>query len=165
MKMNKLFLYVALLSCASCQTVETEHYLIPLGFTGRVTIVFDQKNGSPVRYEGKARIYDIPESGVLVTRFHYEGGWINHHYYYVDNKNKRTEIAIFNFKNKKDGTMDYPLSNKDSVGIFCDGTTGQATKEGAQFEFFFVSTYNGFDTIESSDHYSKRVNRLTRLSL
>jgi hypothetical protein len=161
-----LSLLCLLLSFASCQTVETEHYLIPKGFTGRVEIIFDQKNGAAIKYEkGKARVYEIPKSGILLTQFHYEGGWINHHYYYIDNSGKRTEMAIFDFKNKKDGTMDYPLSNKDSIGIFSDGTTGQATKEGAQFEFFFVTSYRGFDTMETYDHFNKRVSELTGIPL
>jgi hypothetical protein len=165
MKMSVLSLFIALLGFASCQTVETEHYLIPQGFTGRVTIVFDQKNGVPTKYEGRTRIYEIPSSGILLTQFHYDGGWIDHHYFYVDNTGKRIGLSIFKYEYNKDGTTKYAVKDKNEIGIMSDGTTGQATNEGAQFQFFFVSSVNGLDTMESNDHYNKRVNKLTGLSL
>src|ERR1022692_1020863 len=95
MKLNPLCLCVILFSVASCQTTESEDYLIPNGFSGRVTIIFNQKDGIPVKYGGGKRIYEIPASGILLTEFNDEYGWVNRHYYYMDSTGKKTSLEIF----------------------------------------------------------------------
>ena len=55
----------------SCNEVgEQEIYLIPQGFQGAVFVIFNQKGGTPAKYDDHKRIYEVPDDGVLRTQFH-----------------------------------------------------------------------------------------------
>lgn len=85
-------------------------FLIPKGFTGQVTIYYDRPNGQEEEYEGEWRIYKIPQSGVLETKFRLKGNSINlsdSKYYYVDSNEKRIELKHY---------CNY-CENKDTVSI------------------------------------------------
>jgi|SRR5882672_8309693 len=47
---------------------ESEVHLIPAGYVGAVTIVFRALTGSPPVREGDARLYRIPQTGILLTQ-------------------------------------------------------------------------------------------------
>ncbi|HEX8529388.1 MAG TPA: hypothetical protein VF646_05175, partial [Cytophagales bacterium] len=53
---------------------EPETILVPKGYEGVVVVIFDQQEGAPAKYEGKDRVYEIPEDGVLLTRFAWDTG-------------------------------------------------------------------------------------------
>ena len=53
---------------------EAEVNLIPPNFRGVVYILFDQTQGNGKEYEGGKRIYRIPRSGVLKTKFSAQTG-------------------------------------------------------------------------------------------
>jgi len=44
-------------------------YLLPNAFEGNVVLVFDQPNGTPVEYLNGCRVYRIPSTGILKTKF------------------------------------------------------------------------------------------------
>jgi hypothetical protein len=46
---------------------EPEVHLLPAGYIGRVTIEHGRADGAPAEREGDARLYRIPEGGVLAT--------------------------------------------------------------------------------------------------
>jgi len=76
-------------------SASNDTFLIPKGFTGQVTIYYDRPNGQQEEYEGKWRIYRVPISGNLETKFKLKGHSINlssSHYYYVDSNSKRQEL-------------------------------------------------------------------------
>ena len=52
-------------------------FLIPKDFTGQVTIHYDRPNGQEEEFEGKWRVYKVPISGNLETRFKLKGHSIN----------------------------------------------------------------------------------------
>ncbi len=54
---------------------EPEILLLPLGFTGPVVIIHGDSAGAPVEYEEGARVYRIPDTGVLRTQFAANVGW------------------------------------------------------------------------------------------
>lgn len=87
-----LFLLLTIISCA--QKAEHTIRLIPEGYKGAVLIIFSQKNGEPKEYEGKKRVYRIPENGVLRTQFEPNYGVQNHQFFYVNSSNSRTEIPF-----------------------------------------------------------------------
>ena len=65
---SMLFLF-SLGACAeSQQEREPETYLLPKDYVGAFYIVFNVAEGEPVHRQAGARIYDIPESGVLLTQ-------------------------------------------------------------------------------------------------
>ena len=67
------------------QKSETSLFCVPNHFVGDVLIVFDQPAGAPVEYRGNARLYRIPATGVLRTRFKPDYGWHQpDQFYYVD---------------------------------------------------------------------------------
>src|SRR5687767_10881838 len=59
-----------LLFLSSCMNkAEPEIHLIPKGYKGPVIIIFEDKQGEPVKYEDGKRVYKIPLDGVLRTQF------------------------------------------------------------------------------------------------
>ena len=47
---------------------DPEIHVIPSGYVGEVTIVFRAAKGEPAAREGDARLYRIPENGILLTQ-------------------------------------------------------------------------------------------------
>src|ERR1700710_258694 len=95
-------LVVAMQLLISCRhDPEPEDYLIPENFTGRVTVIFNQKEGMPIKYENGRRVYEIPANGILLTQFKAEYGIINHHYFYFDSTGKKTGLPIYEYEYNK----------------------------------------------------------------
>jgi len=65
-----LILIIASIGVLSCnyESAEPEIHLIPEGYMGPVLIIFDDSNADFLPYEGDARVYKIPEDGVLRTK-------------------------------------------------------------------------------------------------
>lgn len=73
-------------------------FLIKKNFRGKVTVYYNQRNGQEEYYEGKWRVYDIPISGVLETKFKMKADKISYSsskYFFVDSLNNRTEIKQY----------------------------------------------------------------------
>jgi hypothetical protein len=80
-------------------------HVLPKGYTGQVTIIFDDKEGEEPTKANGMRVYKIPPSGTLKTQFHFESGYFPCtllHYYYVSG-NDTTSIE------------ELALTNKDSI--------------------------------------------------
>jgi hypothetical protein len=64
---------------SSCiQRADSERHIIPKGFAGLEIIIYDQKDGSPAKYNDGFRVYEIPENGILKTQFKHQSGYIAH---------------------------------------------------------------------------------------
>ena len=59
-------LAIASLQCS--RRADPEIHLIPLGYRGKVRILFRSRNGVPARVENGARVYAIPANGLLLTQ-------------------------------------------------------------------------------------------------
>jgi hypothetical protein len=73
-------------------------FLIPENYRGQVVIEYGVQDGTKEEYEGKWRVYRIPESGHLKTTFTIKGNSIRlsgSKYYYVDKKGNRKELKHF----------------------------------------------------------------------
>ena len=99
-----LFLFI------NCSKTENTLTLIPEGYTGTIRILFDQKDGNDKKYEGEKRVYEIPENGILKTKFSPQFGYHFPEYYYVSKDGKRTEIERISDLNKS--TLDSIDKNK-----------------------------------------------------
>lgn len=167
--MKKMLLPLFILticSSFSCGNPEPEDYLIPKGFIGRATVIFNQKQGDPPKYENGRRVYKIPPNGICLTQCTPEYGIINHRFFYIDSSGARTQLPIYDFDYNKDGTTRNIVQDKERVGIFNDGTVGQYDEDDkAPFQFFFVATEKGLDTIETFDHFHKRINKIIGTNL
>jgi hypothetical protein len=96
-----LGILLSLFFCISCSKTENTVTLIPDGYTGTIKIWFNQKNGIEKKYEGEKRLYEIPENGILKTKFSPQFGYHFSKYYYVSKSAKRTEIEPILDLNKK----------------------------------------------------------------
>lgn len=70
-------------------------FLIPKGYRGRIVIIHSCKNGADRDFEGMSRIYKIPQSGILKTKFSFAGNAfdsLHSKYYYIDSSGNREEI-------------------------------------------------------------------------
>ena len=124
------FLYIGKLA-------ESEKYLIPVGYTGRVFVFHSHNYGSETEYENDFRVYRITDEGVLKTKFSENKGMIpleNLQFYYIDTIGNRHSIP-FEF-----GTT----NDSDNVYVF-----------GRSFGEFGGITYQEFiiDTLLNAKYY------------
>ena len=95
--MKIVTLAVALVAgCVRLPRAEPEIHLIPQGYAGWVTIAFRGANGEVRAYEGDARMYRIPSSGILITQAEPNVGssppW---RFFFEDPEQTRTPIVHF----------------------------------------------------------------------
>ncbi|WP_405326098.1 DUF6843 domain-containing protein [Leeuwenhoekiella sp. LLG6367-2.1] len=95
-----LSILLSLVLFINCSKTKNTVTLIPEGYTGTIRILFDQKNGNDKKYEGEKRIYEIPEKGILKTKFSPQFGYHFPEYYYVSKNGKRTKIERISDLNK-----------------------------------------------------------------
>ena len=48
-------------------------HLLPANYRGLITIIYGCPSGRPPKYEGRARVYEVPESGVLLVPDEFDG--------------------------------------------------------------------------------------------
>lgn len=162
--MSFAIFYLAVLMFGGCKDPEPEDYLLPQGFKGRATIIFNQKSGTPARYEDGRRVYEIPTSGILLTQFKPEYGIINRRYYYIDNSGKKTLLPVFKYEYNPDGTTRWIISDDKQPGIFLDGTTGQyAEGDNAPFQLFIASPYNELDSFYTKEYQNEFKDKINKL--
>ncbi len=139
-----------LMTLSSChRKAEPETYLVPKDFIGRVNIIMNQKEGSEKKYEDGRRVYEIPTDGVLLTQFTINDGLTDRKYYSVDGAGKRTELEVFKFEHFKKDSAGYVVKNKEQVGIFLNGTSGQYGNppNAVWWQEFMVCSSNNKDSL------------------
>jgi hypothetical protein len=124
-------------------------YLIPEGYKGHVYVIFNQKNGQKIEFEGRRRIYRIPKTGVLFTQFKDEEGWMDEDYYYITGTGKRIKLGIFDVRDYDEEwspKKNHIEPSRDSLAVFNPGTMGTIgnsdDKKSKIYIELFVGTYN-----------------------
>lgn len=180
-----LLFFIHVLS--SCQKAEPEIYLIPYSFKGKVQIIFNQngtpvnyKNeyerdtiynprlGAPVKYENDKRVYEIPLSGIFLTQFKINDGFIDRKYFLVDSTGKRTSLEVFTLEHYKPDSTRWIVKDKNKKGIFLDGTSGSYGNQHIAYQEFIVSNYNELDSFYSKkyqDDFDDKIEKITGLTL
>ncbi len=79
----------------SCDNGEQEIIVVPKDYTGYVLIIHNQEDGSPAKYSGEKRVYEIPENGILKTQFKFNHGWREFAEYYYENIGSENELPSF----------------------------------------------------------------------
>jgi hypothetical protein len=100
----------------SCgQMAEHEIHLIPAGYMGNIYIFHNVPDGEPLKYEGRARVYEIPKDGILRSQSPLnKGRWIpTPQYFYVTPDGKREKITGY-----------WPTSIHDTAENRADRTIG-----------------------------------------
>lgn len=154
---------ISFLILSSCnQNAEPETYLIPDGFSGKVNIVFNRKDGSPIKYDERRRVYEIPADGILLTQFGTNDGFINRRYFY---KSKSGELKLL--KNLETDTINV---SKDEVGVYLDGISGvygnSGDRSALEYQEFLISSYNlkdGFFTEDYKRLFYQKIEKITGL--
>ena len=104
---------------------EPETYLIPENYSGKIKVVYGEDCGIEPSIENGRRILEIPENGILIIKPEFEGGIINHEYYFVNKNNERTKIE--RYENHSDGTKSFPgvrLAGSGAIGgVMPDGSS------------------------------------------
>lgn len=63
---------------------DADMFIVPAGYTGKITVVYNQPTGMPEKYIGKKRAFEIPPSGILRTQAPYKGKWNLYYYRLLD---------------------------------------------------------------------------------
>ena len=63
-------------SCLSGSHIDKELFYIPDGMEGKIFVLFDCEDGKPKKWKDGKRLYEIPFSGVLKTKFKENTGYI-----------------------------------------------------------------------------------------
>lgn len=171
--MIKLYLIILinLFILSSCnKKAEPETYLIPKGFTGRVNIILNQKEGSSVKYEGGRRIYEIPTDGILLTQFAVNDGILDRKYCYIDSAGNKAELPIYQDENKSEGTKHPIVKDNTNIGIFLDGTSGQYGNppNAVWWQEFLVSNNENekkFFNVESKKEFEQKLKEKLKIDI
>ena len=129
--MKHLFVFIFILfiiaGCKKSTPCEKEIYLLPEYFWGTMIVYFDQPDGLEIEYEDDARVYHIPPSGYLKTKFLKNGGCMNNdrlQFFYVDSLGVREPLDYFlnldkdSIPKDRDFVLFTFLSNKDDKPEF-----------------------------------------------
>lgn len=96
--------------------MEGEIHYLPNNYIGKVRILFKHKDGTDKEYKNSKRVYRIPPSGQLRTKFTLNHGWTStddsHEFYFVG---KDSLIPIKKLISTKD------FDNIDSNSIYIMG--------------------------------------------
>ena len=98
-----------------------ETFLLPDDFRGVVYVIYDEQIGEPKDYEGLRRVYKIPATGVLFTKFPQTQGIHNRKFYYVTPNGDRKELGILDYReyNEKYTVNPRPTEPpRDSLAVF-----------------------------------------------
>ncbi len=111
--------FAAIMLLNSCDTAQKEIHLIPSGYQGVVTIIFDCKEGSKLEYEGDARVYRIGKNGILKINAPFNKGVSkagDELFFYEDSLGNRTEIREHKDTHKSAATNDVMIFNPQFYG-------------------------------------------------
>lgn len=125
---------------------DDEMFILPKDYKGVVVILYNQKNGQPVKYEQGKRVYEIPRDGILRTQFTFNSGWHRISRYFYEENGERLEISYI-----LDGKGIMP-----EVVQVCCSSSGKSYRnnngEPVEFEKFYVGTKEKIDNaIEKSE--------------
>ena len=106
----------ALIFFIGCDTDRTpETFLLPGNFNGFFYIVYSQTDGQDEIFGGNRRLYKIPATGVLFTKFKndwgsikFENGVINQQFYFVNQIGERSGISVFDTHDFNNEATAYP---------------------------------------------------------
>jgi len=89
-RVQTLLAWVAL--CGSCQRSGAEIHLIPAAFRGSVVIVYACGSAGSLPTENGARVYRIPDSGILITSDQHREGWRSAKYFHASASGARAPV-------------------------------------------------------------------------
>lgn len=147
---KKLFAIILLSTFFSCRKVTYETILIPEGYRGDVIIIFNQKGKEKRKFEGKHKVYEIPNDGILLTEFKDEGkGFAYVDYFYIDSLGDRKKLEKYSIRNQE----------HEGLGIY-GGTIGVLGSNELPFYLFYVgnkSDYLNQDNLQAENELFDKI--------
>lgn len=107
--------------CIIINAVRFEKYIIPKGFKGVVYVLTDQEHGEDREYNFFTRVFRIPKSGILFTKFKQKEGFENRKFYQVDNLGNLREIGVLDYRDYIEKWVINPPKtepSRDSFAVF-----------------------------------------------
>lgn len=90
------FSVLLLLILTNCNTKgEQEIIIVPRNFKGYIIIIHNQKDGMPTKYQSNKRVYEIPQNGILKTKFKINEGWREFAEYYYEKIVPENKLSSF----------------------------------------------------------------------
>lgn len=75
-----------------------EEYIIPEDLKGVVYVITDKENGRDKEYDFYKRVYRIPASGVLFTKFNQKAGLNNRTFYQINNNGDLMKLGVLDYR-------------------------------------------------------------------
>ncbi|WP_282081429.1 DUF6843 domain-containing protein [Aquimarina algiphila] len=121
-------------------TEKPETYLIPENYSGKIIIVYGEDCGIEPLIENGRRVLEIPNNGILIIKPEFEGGIIDHKYYFVNKNKERTKIE--RYENDSDRTQHVPgirlIGSGGIGGIMIDGSSSTESPLAIRYTEFEV---------------------------
>jgi hypothetical protein len=90
-----LFVSVIFLLVNGCtQKGEDRIFILPNAFVGFAVIIYNQSDGESVEYEGNKRLFKVPSSGVLKTKFTADYGRASFPEFYYESISEQNRIPL-----------------------------------------------------------------------
>lgn len=128
-----------------CQKQYESIRLIPKGFQGVVTIIYNVQNGTVCKEEAGGIIYEIPSGGVLKVKREVFYGNQEHHFYYLDSLGNREPIPYLqNWDNIDKNSKQVICFNEtiNSSELVIDGKRGLY-----KYTVFLIGAVNKSDSL------------------
>ena len=160
---------VLLLGCV--ERAEPETFLIEKGYLGKINVVFNQPNGQAEKYEDGRRIYEIPSSGILMTRFKDNYGVMDQQYFYVDPRGRREALKtldVTHFNEAWTTTKSQNEPSRDEVAVFFAARVGvygnSQNPSSLKFQEFYVSSYRELKRYHEEKYQSEFLDKVMRFT-
>lgn len=119
--MRIFIVILSLMLNLGCKNTEDAIFVVPEGYTGYIIIIYNQENGAEMEYKEGKRVYEIPSTGILKTKFKANYGTSNFPLFYygkVDGNEipYKTEINSVSANNVNAFGGSVGKANKDLAG-------------------------------------------------
>lgn len=111
---------------------EPEVFLIPKDLRGEIVVFYDEPCGLPPVYENGRRIYQIPDSGVLITAFKENTGHLDQKFYFIDEFADKTAMPRFHWQSYESERNNWHYMHSTAVADFTKDTVGAFWSYGSE---------------------------------
>lgn len=141
-----------------------EKYIIPKDFRGSVYVITDHEIGQDRKYDFCTRVYKVPNSGVLFTKFSQRQGLINRRKFYLEDDNgKLTELGELDYRNYIEKWVINPPKtepSRDSLAVFTPDLDYDFDKE----RYYLAFTIGKYKDMEKWNYIPpERIDSLRKL--
>ena len=98
-----------------------EKYIIPEGFKGVVYVITEKDYGKNREYDFFTRVFRIPKSGILFTKFRQKPGFNNRKFFQTDSTGNLKEIGVLDYRSYIEKWVVNPAKTeppRDSFAVF-----------------------------------------------